>query len=53
VTGLIIWLAGVMFTLGLMDDGEKHGFKDDMFMFFVWPFILGLWLREMSEEEDK
>lgn len=58
---MIIWLIGMMFTLGLlheeMDSAQKEGgwksIQIWLIIIFLWPFSIGFFVRDCVDEYNK
>ena len=48
---MVIWLIGAIFTLGFTDK-DKAGFWESTLVFFMWPFILGMAIRDYIERQS-
>jgi hypothetical protein len=55
-TGIIIWVIGWLFSVGIMVDEEPdHKFHADLILptigtFFMWPLILGGWVATQTRQ---
>ena len=49
---MIIWMIGAIFTLGLISKDED-GFWASILIIFLWPFMLGMFIRELVDEQKE
>ena len=50
--GILIWLIGALFTVGLaVDLREKDAWWQIPFTFIAWPFVLGMGVADYLDDD--
>jgi len=52
---VIIWIIGIMFTIGILDfDWDAMSFKEkfllNLLLILAWPFVLGVAIKKTLED---